>query len=627
MGEKKIWRAAPWIAIALLVYSAVFATELYENITLGHIGDYAFDSYPGIELLTRGEFWAVYGLDPAPLMLPLPLILQAVAIAPFQWLGLGSIDWPGLYVAADASYGVARFLIGTVFLLIVSTGAVWATIRKIPDALTPIREAAFGVIIVAFFLLNPVTTAAVYWGHPEEVLMGALLCAAFAAIAREKWVWSAFWLGLAVATKQPALLFLPAVILAWPVRQRMKSFGVFFGTAFIISAPFLLPQIGNVIHQQLAVSAPNSIDHLASFRINVYDALGLADSLAWSSRAIIFGSALFIPLWLARWRLRDQLGVEKLLPAISLIALIRIAFDPYNIAYYALPLLVALLVLELYQYRVGAHFLQTARYRLGIPIPIITIVSMTAYGLVTMPDPISTAMYDGFGSGALGATLVCAPIAAWLILLLIKGISFKVRGRVILSAALAYLALAIVVAIAPSSRNETPVDHTPPPDGYIYVDPEEAAVKIAPERIYELSDKVSDRLSLPRRFAAVRGDVPLFNNTVGPDKSVKPLTFLDYGPSDDGLKGVSVFTFQKKNSKPYEKIIRSCERGDCPEDSGMEDGPLGEMLVTQDEPNDPWEARVLVHQQIVYVLILDPGSYPPEQVMSGIEPVPVTKAD
>ena len=93
----------------------------------------------------------------------------------------------------------------------------------------------FGVLVA----INPITLDALHMGHPEEVLGGALALLAVVWAARARSMLAAVALGLAIGTKQWALLaVLPALLVA-PAdsRRRIAAVAAAIGIVLALSAP------------------------------------------------------------------------------------------------------------------------------------------------------------------------------------------------------------------------------------------------------------------------------------------------------------------------------------------------------------------------------------------------------
>lgn len=95
------------------------------------------------------------------------------------------------------------------------------------------------IACAALVVVNPITVDAIRTGHPEEVLGGALALLAVILAARSRPLLAAVALGLAVGTKQWALLaVLPALFAApRPSRGRIVAVAGVIGVVLAVAAP------------------------------------------------------------------------------------------------------------------------------------------------------------------------------------------------------------------------------------------------------------------------------------------------------------------------------------------------------------------------------------------------------
>src|SRR2546421_338648 len=91
----------------------------------------------------------------------------------------------------------------------VSHGRAWARARGLVLAREMERRGRswwIRLVVAGLCVVNPVTFKALWWGHPEEVLGAALCVGAVLAAGRGRTGTGGLLLGLAIATKQWALL-------------------------------------------------------------------------------------------------------------------------------------------------------------------------------------------------------------------------------------------------------------------------------------------------------------------------------------------------------------------------------------------------------------------------------------
>jgi hypothetical protein len=158
---------------------------------------------PAVDALMHGHLANLFSHQ--PLMGLTSIILRA----PFS----------GLAVSLGAGSRSAYALGALVCLLPAVLLAAWIAGR--PGISNPQRVA--GLIAAGMVLVGPATAQAVHIGHPEEVLAATLATGAVVAAMRARAGWAWLLLGLAVGTKQWALLCAPCVLLALPGRRRATA--------------------------------------------------------------------------------------------------------------------------------------------------------------------------------------------------------------------------------------------------------------------------------------------------------------------------------------------------------------------------------------------------------------------
>ncbi|MCW3065473.1 MAG: hypothetical protein JWN32_2645 [Solirubrobacterales bacterium] len=220
------------------------------------------------------------------------------------------------------------------------------------------RAGAYLALGLAAF--NPLTMRALGIGHPEE-LLGAVLCAGavFCALA-DRPGWAGLLLGLAAANKAWAVMAVGPVMLALD-RGRLRAMLTASAVAGVVLAPLVLHGSAAVHDAALASSSSGGIFHPwqlwwflgssahavtagvgppAGFRIGP----GWVSTFSHPLIAVIAVPAS-IAFWRARGRRADALGL------LALLLLLRCVLDPWNISYYHLPFLLALLSWEVHTRR------------------------------------------------------------------------------------------------------------------------------------------------------------------------------------------------------------------------------------------------------------------------------------
>lgn len=310
--------------------------------------DYEIEAEPALEALRAGDVSAFLSLAPA---YGGSLVLRApFALLPDLWGG-GDL---ALFRSMAVPCLVAAAALG-VFL--------WARGRTLG------RSSAACWIALALAAANPLTLRALEIGHPEE-LLGAVLCvAALMAAGAGRPLLAAIVLGLAVANKPWALLAVIPLLAILPT-HRVRALAIAGVTAAIVTLPVLLA--GGALDEATAVASTTGTIFqpwqvwwfLGETGNVVTGTLGVKPdyrtSPAWLT-GIGHPLVLLIPLAASLAmlpRLRRQPWHSGLL-LLALAMLLRCLLDPWNVSYYALPFLLALLTWELHA-RDGAPALSLA---------------------------------------------------------------------------------------------------------------------------------------------------------------------------------------------------------------------------------------------------------------------------
>ena len=332
MSEKTYGRV---LGAAALLLAAVLASRP------GTFWDYSTDAGPALAAIAHGSVTGFFSHQPA--MGPLSLYLRA----PFVVLAATFHDGPvGIY-----RWGCLPCL------LAVAGVALWL-------AQTAGRNGAGRLamaLIVVISLVNPLVGDALYWGHPEELLTASLAIGAILAAGEGRGALTAVLAGLAIASKQWAVLILvPAVLLLDKDRIRIL---VLSGVVAVLAwLPMILANLVAFRHALRYVSHPQPVVTLYTWLYpfsrtgtvtvtnifgdsRTFDAHQLLGVEATLARPLITVLGVAIPL-LVWWRAGRRATVEPMLLASALVLVCRCALDPGSMAYYHFPLLLILLAYD-----------------------------------------------------------------------------------------------------------------------------------------------------------------------------------------------------------------------------------------------------------------------------------------
>lgn len=299
-----------------------------------NIGDWGADGGPAIEALAAGHVGEY--LRWAGLTGPFATVVQAPFVALSGGSGVVAYQWatfPCLFGA-----GLVGLYLGRVAR---RRGA-----SQLAQVLLPL-----------LLLLNPITFEALRNGHPEEILTAALLVAALVAAAERHSMRAAVFLGLAVASKQWAVIGALPVLLALPA-HRFKAGVAAAAIAAVLFLPSVAASPGSFLGAQQAatgtpqngVAGPVSLWYPMASSTRVVSSVNGERFVAHVERAPSFAAsishslivllALALPLALA-WRRGLPLSPSDGFALLALLALLRCVLDPVDNFYYHEPLLLA----------------------------------------------------------------------------------------------------------------------------------------------------------------------------------------------------------------------------------------------------------------------------------------------
>ena len=307
--------------------------------------DYFQDAGGAIDALVRGDLDGFFAGQ--PLMGSFSLLLRA----PFVALVFHQSE-STVYLAGALPCLLATLALGT------------ALARLAAEHGQPV---AVQGVVAGLATINPVTFKALHWGHPEELLTAALCVGAVLAATRQRAVLAGLLLGLAVASKQWAVIAVLPALLAAP-EGRLHLGAVAAVTTSLLTLPMMLGDPGQF--QSVTESATGAIS-------------GGSQTTPWNIWWVLAestdasgGDTRFVgPGWVARvshpaivavgaalafllWRRRERRPDDALL-LLALAFLLRCLLDNWNIDYYHAPFLLSLLAWEVLR-RPGLPYLSMA---------------------------------------------------------------------------------------------------------------------------------------------------------------------------------------------------------------------------------------------------------------------------
>jgi len=307
-------------------------------------GDYAFDAAPAVDAVLRGD------LDR---FLSAQHLMGTFAV-------LVRVPWVALASAFDGGELLA-YRVGAL-PCVVAAGLLGFYVRSLMARHHASGLAQVGVIVLC--VLNPLTLSALRFGHPEEML-GAALCVGAVIAARERHAGGAgLLLGLALATKQWALLAVLPVLLAAPDR-RLRIALISGSIAMALTLPLAIADRGAFVetHTRMVVTSTNLGPYSVWWPLETHRERTFSDGAQlvsvtrsslpdWMSpipHLLIVLAA--VPLAFLYWRRRGWLRADDALGLLALLFLLRCVLDPVNNTYYHVPFVIALAAYEALRHR------------------------------------------------------------------------------------------------------------------------------------------------------------------------------------------------------------------------------------------------------------------------------------
>jgi hypothetical protein len=304
--------------------------------------DYDTEARPAIDALVQGHLNTFFAL--APVYGGSLLERAPFALAPSLWGG--------------GELAIYRTMALPCLLGAIALG-LWLRARAGSLGLSRLVQA----VVLALFVANPLTLAALELGHPDE-LIGGVLCVAAVLLAFScRPAWTGIALGLAFANKQWAILALGPVLLALPARRAL-CLSVAGAVSVALLAPFALFGSSAFTAGIHGAASPGStifqpwqlwwfFGHHGHVVRGLFGAIkpGYRTAPGWPaliSHPLIVGLAL--PLTVGVWAPR-RAGITPKAPTsrladslllLALLLLLRCVLDTWDIVYYPLPFVLTL---------------------------------------------------------------------------------------------------------------------------------------------------------------------------------------------------------------------------------------------------------------------------------------------
>jgi hypothetical protein len=314
--------------------------------------DFFFEAAPAVQHLVTGDLHGFLALTP---VYGGSLLLSAPALALGGTLG-------GLNGA---------YRLETIFCA-VAVAMLALTLARIQRSEG--RPAISRWLLIGLMVASPAADWALKEGHPEELLTAALCVGGMLLVVRGRITTGAILLGLAVASKQWALLALPIALATVPNGHRIRLSAVAAGVALTLFAPLALANTNSFVAANKSLTSAAFIFHpqqiwwtlhldyirpLGGPQSTIYGRAPIALVARYSHPLIVL---IAILLGTAYWLRRRHLQPSDALLMLALVLLLRCMLDPWNNIYYQLPFLVALAAWEVSSHRRIALFTLAASF-------------------------------------------------------------------------------------------------------------------------------------------------------------------------------------------------------------------------------------------------------------------------
>jgi Glycosyltransferase family 87 len=327
-----------------LPFFLVLLTSAWLASTISVPGDWIGDSWPAVHALAQGRV-SDY-LAAKAIMGPFSTLVEAPFVAIGGGSGLHAYEWAAF--PCLVAVGLLGLYLGRVAR---RHGA------SVPTA----------GLIAGLCLVNPLTFDALQYGHPEELLTAALATGAVATAAEGHRWRTAVLLGLAVASKQWAIVAVLPALMALPERRARTALAAVALAALLVLPGVLanfdsFAEVSGNVSSAGEVATPWSVwypvvgvttEKHRSVTVSEGRRSGLETIVARVHRTpaavgklshpMIVLLGLILPLLLALRRRGFGLGGGDAMALLALLFLLRCVLDPLDNVYYHTPLLLALL--------------------------------------------------------------------------------------------------------------------------------------------------------------------------------------------------------------------------------------------------------------------------------------------
>ena len=323
-----------------------------------------------------------YELWPAWLQLEAGHVLGFVRQVPFYF---GAALWRApiaiVAIGAGAGWRSTFFLSAVPCLAALPLLGAWLAPRIAGGDRT--RRRGVLMAFCGFTVLDPLVWFSGLLGHPEELVGIALMVAAVVCAAEGRLAWAIGLTAFGLSNKPGLGELVPVVAAAFPARWARPALIAGLGLVLAYALYNLTPLAGLLPIHELTNGAATP------GQAQPADLLWWLDPGAW---AVTHEHVLIVPVCTAvaaAWWQRRGRGLERgpgllreLLWLMVFVLLLRTALDPWDVTYYNLPLVVALLCLE-----------AGRRWRLTVPATVAVLVLVPTNRLLPIGPNAQAALY------------------------------------------------------------------------------------------------------------------------------------------------------------------------------------------------------------------------------------------